>query len=55
METIPRPEGYMENPYKGDDGRDYHNPEDLARANEEYRRFYSQKERDLSDKLLPKN
>jgi|SRR3989338_4320599 len=36
--SIPRPEGYMENPYKGKDGREYHTHEDLQAANAEVKR-----------------
>ena len=44
MQTIPRPEKYMENPFKGKDSRDYHTTEALAEANAEYdKRFYPDK------------
>ena len=33
---IPRPEGWMENPFIGKDGRDYHSVEALETANREY-------------------
>ena len=33
---IPRPEGYMENPFIGKDGRDYHSAEALFQANKNW-------------------
>jgi hypothetical protein len=33
---IPRPTGFMENPFIGKDGRDYHSYEALKEANEAY-------------------
>lgn len=36
LAKIMRPEGFMDNPYIGDDGRDYHSLEALQRANQEY-------------------
>jgi hypothetical protein len=33
---IPRPEGWMENPYIGKDGQDYHSVEALIQANADY-------------------
>ena len=45
---IPRPEGYMKNPYIGKDGKDYHSPEVLAQANAEYlRRMHPKKIRQI--------
>lgn len=38
---IPRPSGFMENPYIGRDGRDYHSVKALGVANADYvRRTY---------------
>ena len=34
--AVPRPEDYLENPYKGRDGKEYHNLHDLERANQGY-------------------
>lgn len=31
---IPRPVGYMDNPFIGDDGKDYHSPKALRAANQ---------------------
>lgn len=40
-----RPEGWMENPYIGKDGKDYHSFEALKRANEEWTRQMFELER----------
>ena len=41
---IPRPDGWMKNPYIGNDGRDYHGVEALRQANAEHNdRMYQKK------------
>lgn len=45
MQTIPRPKGYVEKPYIGRDGKDYHSIKDLQEADERYdaRRTFTSK------------
>ena len=45
---IPRPEGFVENPYIGKDGKDYHSIAALSQADTEYyRQMFKQTKLDL--------
>lgn len=50
MNDLERPKDWMENPYIGKNGKDYHTVEALHAANEEYSRIRNSK--NLTSKII---